>query len=307
MKDSWDKLREINEALRDYFVCVPPYQCVTGSKIDKLHEQIKTPENMLLMIQGMVNNPGQRTYQMEYRFKKCEILLPYMPVLEYATYDILNGNWICSYLSLLPVIEASLRKWAELEPTLTFEGMKKFTSQLSAHMKEQKVFEDEREAWSDSHIEYLQYALSILFERFNKYQEQEFSSIFNRNLTLHKLDGVMDIREGTRNCTRAMLILDIIAELYLMQDVQNYWNIVFNADPESNPNFQLRWALYKKWATFIIGPNDLLFIPNALSKGCNEIDKMDLAKMIDAERERLVKFERYRGGRQTKSCDGGKR
>ena len=151
---------------------------------------------MIPIINEMIHNPSQRAYQMEYRFKKCDIFLPYIPVLEYAFYDALNGNWICAYLSLLPVVETVLRKWAEVEPTLTFEGMKKFAPQLSAYMHEKELYKDEREAWSSSHIEYLQYALTILFERFKEYEEQNFAVIFNRNLTLHKLDGVIDMREG---------------------------------------------------------------------------------------------------------------
>jgi len=35
-----------------------------------------------------------------------------------------------------------------------------------------------------------------------------------------------------------MLVLDIIAELYFMQNPEEYWTTTFHADPENNPDFQ---------------------------------------------------------------------
>ena len=68
-----------------------------------------------------------------------------------------------------------------------------------------------------------------------------------------------------------------------MQDFQNYWHTIFYADPEKSPDYQLRWALYKKWATFSVGPNDMLLIPNALLKSSDEINKTELAGIVEKE------------------------
>lgn len=57
-------------------------------------------------------------------------------------------------------------------------------------------------------------------------------------------------------------MLDIIAELYLMQNPENYWRTVFYADPEANQNFKLRWSLYVKRASLSVGPNDLMVLYN---------------------------------------------
>ena len=292
MKNKWEYLKEINEVLKLDFLCIPPYQRVNFDTINKLYQLINTPDKMILMINEIVNNASQRAYQVEYRYKKCDIFMPYNTVIEYAIFDALNGNWVCSYLSLLPVVEAVLRKWADVEPDLTFEGMKKFALQISDHMYEQNLYNDERKAWSDSHINYLQDSLIVLFERFDNYKEQNFNTIFNRNLTLHKLEGIIEIKEGLHNVTRILLVLDVIAELYLMQDLDVYWKIIFYADPESNYDYQLRYALYKKWATFSIGPNDLLLIPNALLKSCDEIDKIILTEGINQETKIRLELER---------------
>ena len=35
-----------------------------------------------------------------------------MRVIESATYDLMIGNYVCSYINLVPVVEAVLREWA---------------------------------------------------------------------------------------------------------------------------------------------------------------------------------------------------
>jgi hypothetical protein len=294
VEDKWKQLIEVNEALRDSFLCVPPYQCVNFNFIKELHGLLDSSDKMIPLITQRIHNPSQRAYQMEYRFKKCDIFHPYIAVLEYAFYDMLNGNWICAYLSLLPVVEAVLRKWADVAPKLTFGRMKMFAPQLSLYMHEKELYKDFREVWSNSHIEYLQYVLTILYESFNEYEEQNFGTIFNRNLTLHKLEGVVNMREGLQNVTRILLVLDVIAELYLMQDFKAYYQIIFDADPENNDDYQLRWALYKKWSSFAIGRNDILLIPNALLKNEGELNKKELTRTIEQESEILLQIERNR-------------
>ena len=221
---------------------------------------------------------------MEYRYKKCAIFQPFLPAIEYATYCAMEGNWICSYLTFLPVVEAVLRKWGEVEPSLTFNKMKGFAPALIAHLKGQEFFPDDRIRWTNSHIEYLQYILcEVLYMDFDAYSEKSFSEIFNRNLSLHKLEGVMNISEGFPNVTRIMLVLDIIAELYFMQTPQEYWQCTFYAEPEKDINFLLRWKLYIKQTQQAVGPNDLLVIYNAFLSNATEESKCAALQLIELE------------------------
>ena len=258
----WEELGRINIELKKEFLCVPPYQCVNGKYLNDIKCDMAHGDSPAGKIRASINLPWQRAYQIEYRYKKCEIFLPYMPVIEYATYDAMDGNWICSYLSFLPVVEAVLREWAKIRPDLSFNKMKGFVIQLVDFLKRQNYYPSDRKLWPESHVEFLQYALGILYQDFDQYKQQNFSQIFNRNLSLHKLEGVINISEGLSNITRILLVLDIIAELYLMQDPVNYWNIIFYADPESNGDFQLRWNLYVKHAMLAAGPNDLMVLYN---------------------------------------------
>lgn len=258
----WEELDIINLELKKEFLCVPPYQCVNGKFLYDLKHDIIHGITPAGKVKASVNLPWQRAYQIEYRYQKCDIFTPFMPVIEYATYDAMDGNWVCSYLSFLPVVEAVLREWAKKSPDLSFNKIKAFTGQLIDFLKQQGYYSDERKKWPETHIEFLEYILGVLYQDFDSYKQQNFAQIFNRNLSLHKLEGVMDISEGFSNITRILLVIDIIAELYLMQDPQKYWEIVFHADPEVNKDFQLRWKLYVKHAMLAAGPNDLMVLYN---------------------------------------------
>jgi len=279
--DLWGEINKINSELKKEFLCVPPYQCVTGQFVGELAENLRKGNINALKIRGAINQPWQRAYQIEYRYKHCKIFEPYMTAIEYATYDALSGNWICAYLTFLPIVEAVLRKWAEEDPTLSFDSMKKFAPNLIEHLKGNQYFDDDRINWTNSHIDYLQYILcNVLYERFEAYGNKAFSDTFNRNLSLHKLEGVMDISEGLSNVTRILLVLDIIAELYFMQTPKEYWECTFYAVPDKNLDFMLRWKLYIKRAMLAVGPNDILILQNAfLNSVSSEAKKAQIAQL----------------------------
>lgn len=278
----WDMIEAANAVLKHDFLCVPPYQCVNGVYIGELSKMISEGKKPRIKVCGTINLPSQRAYQMEYRYKKCSIFQPFMPAIEYATYCAMEGNWICSYLTFLPVVEAVLRKWGEVEPSLTFNKMKGFAPALIDYLKDREFFPDDRIRWTNSHIEYLRYILcEVLYVDFDAYSDKSFSEIFNRNLSLHKLEGVMDISEGLANVTRIMLVLDIIAELYFMQTPQEYWQCTFYADPEKDLDFMLRWKLYIKLAQRAVGPNDLLVVYNAFLGNATEESKRAELRLIE--------------------------
>lgn len=233
---------------------------------------------------GEINNPSRRAYQIEYRFKKADIFYPFIPTLEYAVYDALCGNYICAYLSLLPIVEAVLRKWGELQPALTLNKAKGFGKELFRYLNDNlHVFDDERIAIVNGYVDYFIYMLKdVLYIDFDTYKNSEFSDIFNRNLALHKLEGVMDIEMGLANVTRTLLLLDIIDEIYLLQIPEIWWNNVFQADMETNIDYQLRQQLYIKTAMLSIGLNDLLIIGNAFLNSISEEDKIAATQQLKA-------------------------
>ena len=80
--------------------------------------------------------------------------------------------------------------------------MKK-TSEL---YKDQPLYTDDRQAITDGYVDYLKYVLEdVLYIRFDDYEKKGYADTFNRNLSLHKLSGVTDPKEGMRNLTRLLL------------------------------------------------------------------------------------------------------
>ena len=92
----WEMYGAINLELKKDFLCIPPYLCVTGQFVGNLYRalQINDPDKLRRQIYASVNIPAQRAYQIEYRYKHCDIFEPFLSVIEYDTYDALKGNWI---------------------------------------------------------------------------------------------------------------------------------------------------------------------------------------------------------------------
>jgi hypothetical protein len=113
----WEVYDKIDKHLKEILLTIPPYPCVSGKKVRELFGCLENPDLAWGELEGeilrMVVNPWQRVYQIEDRFKPSKIFNGLMKVIESATYDLMIGNYICSYLSLVPVVEAVLREWAD--------------------------------------------------------------------------------------------------------------------------------------------------------------------------------------------------
>ncbi len=225
---------------------------------------------------------------MEYKFKQMDIFKPFISVLEYATYDALKGNWTCAYLSLLPIVEAVLRKWGEMNPELSFERIKQSIPAWKNHFKSRSLQLESNENLKkciDSEIDYFGYIMDeVCYLRFNDYKNKNFSEVFNRNLSLHKLEGVLNPSERMHNVCRILLLIDIIAELYSLENYNYYWCLSFNADYDKDLDFILRWELYKKWAMLSIGPDDLLLIQNCF---LDDIDDEIKKQQIEVTKKQI--------------------
>ncbi|WP_017727820.1 hypothetical protein [Halalkalibacterium ligniniphilum] len=117
MGNLWETYEKVDKHLNEKLLTIPPYPCVSGKRIQELLASLENPDPAWGGLNGeilrMVKNPWQRAYQIEYRFKPTKIFNDFMKIIESATYDLMIGNYICSYLSLVPVVEAILRKWSK--------------------------------------------------------------------------------------------------------------------------------------------------------------------------------------------------
>ncbi|GBU25883.1 hypothetical protein R83H12_02544 [Fibrobacteria bacterium R8-3-H12] len=280
--DMWQAMNEINTELRESILCVPPYKhCITEEFIGKMYKKKNNNKLLVNNITNIIISPWQRAYQMEFRYKKTKIFEPFIPVLEYGVFSSVLTDWVCAYLTLLPVVEASLRRWMILEENMSLKSLHKFYYTFGKYSKKYiGGYDDKREHITKEYIRYLKHGFRVLFMSFEECHRKNLKEIFNRNLALHKLEGAMDSQESLRNVTRILLLLDVIAELYLMQEPDDLWQTCISADPEHDIDFQLRWHLYEKKASIRTGHNDFLIVQNALVGKSSDKKKRELLRRL---------------------------
>ena len=99
----WESYDRIDEYLKEKLLTIPPYHCVSGNMVKNLLDCLENPDPAWGGLDGeilrMVINPWQRAYQVEYRYKPSNVFAGSMRVIESATYDLMVGNYVCSYKS----------------------------------------------------------------------------------------------------------------------------------------------------------------------------------------------------------------
>ena len=287
MKDMWSKLEEINSVLKGSALCLPPSRnFIEESFIERSYAKLKNDENIVDDVVGIMISPRLRAFQMEFRYKKTKIFKPYLPVLEYGTFSTIVTDWVSAYLTLLPAVEASLRKWMELEPSLSLKSLHKFYYTFGKYYKRNiEAYDDTMARMANEFLKYLKYCFKMLFMGFEEYSRNKFKEIFNRNFALHKLEGAKTLDESASNVVRVILLLDVISELYLMQDPEDWWHNYVQVDVEQNLDFQLRWHLYEKKAMQNAGHDDMLIIQNVL--GDKASDKKKRAVIMKLKKDIL--------------------
>lgn len=253
----WKDYNDINSVLSHEFLCIPPYRCVNGRFINEIKASLPDKKRAAGIVCRAIHSPFQRAYQMEYRYKHCKIFDKYMEAIEYANLAAYDGNYICSYITMVPIIEALLREWIGEDPTASFNRIRESIKNIDDKLKTIIFFDDDRHTITDAYIGYMNDVVRDKFYvSFDEYYNLGLASVFNRNLTLHRFEGADSYEEAIANTDRIMLVLDVIAELYLMQDMKKYWNITFYATPDANADFQLHKELYYKHEWLSLGYND---------------------------------------------------
>lgn len=290
----WDKYKAINESLKKEFLCVPPYRSVTPQYICDCYDKLQKEGDCSGYIVRSINLPWERAYQMEYRYKQCDIFQDFIPAIEMALYDYSIGNWLCAYLTLLPMVEALIRKLTK-NKIVTDKKRIYMSDYIQCFLDEYEYashayYNDKRAPIKEAYLEYLAYILKeTLFDNFDSYYEKNYEVVFNRNITLHKMEGIEDESKVSRNITRLFLLLDIFAEAWMLQDARLYNRNTLEIDPHSDLDFQVRFKLYVYLCTKAVGPCDIHYVYNALRGSCgwtcSEEEKKRLISQLEIQTE----------------------
>lgn len=192
LPDMWYlKTREINEALfKDNMQC--------GSNLENLYKS---------KIYPLVSSYHYRA-QMRLLYEQLPIFQGLLPLLDEVLLLFFARKYISAYMTLLPVVEGLLLRWADkLKDIDTF----KFRDFIEA--KSQKVIKNhQKDMWCRHNFELLKFIIcEFLFKRSDKFS---IETMFNRNVALHLLNDP-EYLQSQKNCMRLFTIIDLIANCYI--------------------------------------------------------------------------------------------
>lgn len=291
-----EKIKVLNSVLKESLLCIPPYPAITGSKVSELYDifrqtgtdQSKNKDRLVQEIQGMIIHPWQRAYQMEYRFKKADIFTPFIPVLEYAMHDMCMGNYTGAYITLLPMVESVFREWGKQEKRLVKhkdERMNKYYQKVNSYLRSEQFYPQqakEKEYIAGFYIKYIVDRLKDLFESFGNAEKLSEREWFNRNVVLHTLHDTEKQLKMREHSIQLLLLLDMIAEVYLMKNQLENVSITLDADYETNIDFNLRWQIYINLSLSQLFVNSLNIIKDSFVEKTQYLDKQ---KILDRMQE----------------------
>lgn len=213
LKEIEDLIQKLNNELVKYALSLPSTVTLTDVvNVQKLISDMPANEHRIIdAFASIIMNPVMRARQKKGRFEHFPPFKSFINIIESAVISYYRGNFIGSYLTLIPVVEGVMLRWLGYFGTgkkPTFPDLKTFFSS-SYHRQPcpgNVLFYDVFSKACDK----------LLTEHlFKNSQDGDAYSNFNRHLAAHLLS---DSQFATReNCVRLFLLLDLMSELYLYE------------------------------------------------------------------------------------------
>lgn len=208
-----DHLLDLNEKLGRFALCIPPL--ATQNDVNKAEALLGgMPQNeaaLLDLIESITLDPSIRALQNIGRISQFSSFRNFQHIVEAATLCYYRGNYISSYLTLVPVIEGIILRWSGYDGSGTkpeFEEIRKFfkTSHLRQPCPGNPLF----------HHIFTKACSDIINDHLYKPTTTGAAhSEFSRHQAAHLLQ---DSRFATReNCIRLFLLIDLMTEIYLYE------------------------------------------------------------------------------------------
>jgi hypothetical protein len=207
----------INEFLFEDYLCVPPYNSINGKWISDCFKTINSDQldNLKYQVTKEILLPWRRAYQVTYFYTEIEPFKELVKIIDAATLAYYEDNWICSYMTLIPVIEAIIDRWGRVE-VKNYDDRRPLTKKTEALLTVVEARLDPDIYWHQHLLIQHGYINRILGEVFflqgTNYKASKQDG-FNRNVMLHLL-SIPDIFTNNLHTLRLFLLLDILAILY---------------------------------------------------------------------------------------------
>jgi len=207
------EINSINNRMVDFALCLPATATMAEFKQvkDLLSDMPANEHKLISLVENAVLDPRIRALQKKGRFEHFAAFKEFVHLIEAATVCFYRGNYLSSYMTLVPVIEGIILRWIGYNgqgDKPEFEEIRKFF--FKAHTRQpcprNPLF----------HEVFARACDKILNEHLYKpSQHGAAHANFNRHLAAHLLyDSQFATKE---NCIRLFLLVDIMSELYLYE------------------------------------------------------------------------------------------
>jgi hypothetical protein len=199
-------------------------------------------------------SPWRRAFQTTELFQHLSIFRPYLYLLDVSTIAFLEGNWLCSHLSLVPVIEGIFRDWAKEAEIVAHkkDTTASFISRVLDKAQEGLDTTSQYHRYLNLKVEFLR---DVLKNDYYRHGEQSLIAnngadrTFNRHIPSHMLKVPKGMESGL-NTANLLLFLDLIAEIYLASNRERYVKVhapLFGKIVH-HEKFEVYWDLFKRCA-----------------------------------------------------------
>lgn len=208
--DDINGIIQLNHQLLEYALSLPSTATFTDVvNIQKLISDMPANEHKIIdAFASIIMNPRIRALQKKGRFEHFPPFKSFVKIIESAVISYYRGNFVGSYLTLIPVVEGTILRWlgySGIGKKPEFDDLKKFFRNFyqrhpcPGNVLFYDVFSKACDKLLTEHL-------------FKDSKIGDAYSNFNRHLAAHLLN---DSQFATReNCIRLFLFLDLMTELY---------------------------------------------------------------------------------------------
>lgn len=240
---------QLNHQLLEYALSLPSTATFTDVvNVQNLIFDMPANEHKIIdAFASIIMNPRMRALQKKGRFEHFPPFKSFVNIIESAVISYYRGNFIGSYLTLIPVIEGVMLRWLGyygIGKKPKFDDLKAFFRNFyqrqpcPGNVLFYDVFSKACDKLLTEHL-------------FKDSQDGDAYSNFNRHLAAHLLS---DSQFATReNCVRLFLFLELMSELYLYE--------TYCSDPRfylSDEDISLEFNEYLKLMVLLHSPERVL-------------------------------------------------
>lgn len=212
-REEIDQILDLNDKLAAFALCLPTLATRADIKATHflLQEMPKAESQLLLLMEKITLEPRIRALQNIGRIRQFGVFKEFSNFVEAATLCYYRGNYVSSYLTLVPIIEGIILRWSGyrgIGEKPVFDKIRRFfgKSHVRQPCPENPLFHDVFCRACDRIINDHLYRPS---------QRGTAYAGFNRHQASHLLRATtFATRE---NCIRLFLLLDTMAEIYLYE------------------------------------------------------------------------------------------